>query len=119
MSDHEDSAIILLTVNNSNNCNDESDTQIEQSSQNQTETNHGPQHPSSKKPSSMFLFISASMAALGGLLFGYDIGIIATALPQITKEFSLLCYQQEMVVSLMLVGALFASLVGGNVLIKQ
>ena len=118
MSDHEDSTIILLTVNNGNNCNDESDTQIEQSSQNQAETNHGP-HVSSKKPSSMFLFISAGMAALGGLLFGYDIGIIATALPQITKEFSLLCYQQEMVVSLMLVGALFASLVGGNVLIKQ
>jgi hypothetical protein len=108
MSDHEDSAVILLTVNNSNNCNDESDTQIEPN-QNQTETNEN----GSKKPSSMFLFISASMAALGGLLFGYDIGIISTALPHITKEFSLLCHQQEMVVSLMLVGALFASLVGG------
>jgi MFS family permease len=53
------------------------------------------------------------MAALGGLLFGYDIGIISTALPQIKTEFSLNCFQQEMVVSFMLVGALFASLVGG------
>lgn len=106
MSDHEESSIILLTVNNRDNCNDESDTQIAEPSHNQIETNNG--------PSSMFLFISAGVAALGGLLFGYDIGIISTALPQITNEFSLLCHQQEMVVSLMLVGALFASLVGGK-----
>lgn len=57
------------------------------------------------------------MAAIGGLLFGYDIGIISIALPQIKTEFSLSCFQQEMVVSLMLVGALFASLVGGILIV--
>lgn len=66
-----------------------------------------------KKGSSTFLFISASMAALGGLLFGYDIGIISAALPQVKQTFALSCAEQEAVVSLMLVGALFASLVGG------
>ena len=111
MSDNEDSATILLSVGN-NNCHDgESDTQIVPGSQ-RTEFDDKPSAPA-KTSSSIFLFISASMAALGGLLFGYDIGIISTALPQLTSEFSLHCNQQEMVVSLMLIGALFASLVGG------
>ena len=63
--------------------------------------------------SSMLTVVAAITAALGGLLFGYDIGIIASALPQVTKEFSLSINQEEAVVSLMLVGALFASLAGG------
>ena len=106
MSDNEDSAIILLPVSN-NNCQDgENDSRIV--------TNQGGKNGlTTASSNSTFLYISALMAALGGLLFGYDIGIISTALPQLTTAFSLHCSQQEMVVSLMLIGALFASLVGG------
>lgn len=111
MSDNED-ATVLLT----NDGGHESLNEDQQASQRLS--NNGATIPSNAKPkgSSSFLLMSASMAAIGGLLFGYDIGIISTALPQIKTEFSLTCFQQEMVVSLMLVGALFASLVGGSYL---
>lgn len=109
MCDNEEDATVLLTAGGQESLND--DLQIASNNQQQRLSNNGP--AISKPNSNVFLFCSASMAALGGLLFGYDIGIISTALPQIKVEFSLTCFQQEMVVSLMLVGALFASLVGG------
>lgn len=110
MCDNEEDATVLLTAGGQESLND--DLQIASNNQQQRLSNNGP--AISKPNSNVFLFCSASMAALGGLLFGYDIGIISTALPQIKVEFSLTCFQQEMVVSLMLVGALFASLVGGS-----
>jgi hypothetical protein len=91
--------------------NDDDEEQTTNNQQQQLSHNGGQAIPTPN--SNVFLFCSACMAALGGLLFGYDIGIISTALPQIKTEFSLNCFQQEMVVSFMLVGALFASLVGG------
>ncbi len=111
MSDNED-ATVLLT----NDGGHESLSEDQQASQRLS--NNGATIPSDANPkgSSSFLLMSACMAAIGGLLFGYDIGIISTALPQIKAQFSLTCFQQEMVVSLMLVGALFASLVGGSYL---
>lgn len=108
MSDNEDSTVLLsATAPDLHLTGEERDDQLA--------TKHNVTAKPSTMPqgSSSFLFVSASMAALGGLLFGYDIGIISTALPQITKEFSLTCFEQEMVVSLMLVGALFATIVGG------
>ena len=46
-------------------------------------------------------------------MFGYELGIISGALLQLQTEFRLTCFQQEAVVSALLVGALLASLVGG------
>lgn len=46
-------------------------------------------------------------------LVSYDIGIISSALLQLRDDFALSGVQQELVVSLMLLGALVASLVGG------
>lgn len=42
-------------------------------------------------------------------------GVVSGAILQLRAEFSLDCTQQEMVVSSMLMGAVLASLVGGNV----
>ena len=67
-----------------------------------------------KVPLSNLSLVAASTAALGGVLFGYDIGIVSTALPQIKDEFKLNCSQQEAVVSSMLVGALLATFFGGD-----
>ena len=55
----------------------------------------------------------AVVASGGGLLFGYDIGVVSGALHQLSERFSLSCPMQEMVVSSMLFGALFGSLFGG------
>ena len=49
---------------------------------------------------------------MGGILFGYDIGIISGALLQLEEEWGLSHIQQELVVSLMLVGAIMGSLTG-------
>jgi len=64
--------------------------------------------------STAFVYIAAAFAALGGLLFGYDTGVISGALIFIQKSFSLSVFHQELVVSVVLVGAAVASLTGGR-----
>ncbi|KAM4625648.1 solute carrier family 2, facilitated glucose transporter member 10 [Polymixia lowei] len=59
------------------------------------------------------LLLASVVSTLGGLVFGYELGIISGALLQLKVEFRLSCLQQEVVVSALLVGALLASLVGG------
>ncbi len=53
------------------------------------------------------------VSTLGGLVFGYELGIISGALLQLKEEFRLSCVQQEALVSSLLIGALLASVVGG------
>ncbi|MEG2113470.1 MAG: sugar porter family MFS transporter [Hafnia sp.] len=53
------------------------------------------------------------LAALAGLLFGLDMGVIAGALPFLAKEFALSSHQQEMVVSIMMLGAALGALCSG------
>ncbi|KAI8499149.1 hypothetical protein Bbelb_229130 [Branchiostoma belcheri] len=60
-----------------------------------------------------YVILASVMAALGGVLFGYDIGIVSGALLQLREELQLGCFQQEMVVSSMLMGAVIGSLTGG------
>lgn len=49
-------------------------------------------------------FFVCFLAALAGLLFGLDIGVIAGALPFITDEFQITAHTQEWVVSSMMFG---------------
>lgn len=59
------------------------------------------------------------VSSLGGLVFGYELGIISGALLQLKAEFGLSCVQQEALVSALLVGALLASLVGGYLIDRR
>eukprot|EP01135_Chromosphaera_perkinsii_P008907 Nk52_evm17s1524 gene=Nk52_evmTU17s1524 len=59
------------------------------------------------------VFVSACLAAIGGALFGYDIGVISGAMLQLKKDFLLTEWQETWVVSIMLVGACLGSLMGG------
>jgi len=52
-----------------------------------------------------FVFIAAVFAAVGGLLFGYDTGVISGALLFIKSQFHLSVFHQELVVSVVLIGA--------------
>ncbi|NXA47532.1 GTR10 protein, partial [Nothocercus julius] len=61
----------------------------------------------------LVLLLSATVSLLGGLIFGYEFGIISGALLQLQIDFHLNCFKQEVLVSSLLIGALLASLVGG------
>src|SRR3954449_3627732 len=59
---------------------------------------------------------AAAVTALGGLLFGYDTGVVSGALLFLKTEFGgLSSFQQELVTSLLLIGAMIGALVAGKV----
>ena len=60
-----------------------------------------------------FVYFAVGVAALGGLLFGYDTGVISGAILFITKQFSLSATMEEIVVSSVLVGAVAGATIGG------
>ncbi|XP_021396336.2 solute carrier family 2, facilitated glucose transporter member 12 [Lonchura striata] len=60
-----------------------------------------------------FTFLSSAIAAISGLLMGYELGLISGALLQMSSILKLSCKEQEVIVSSLLFGALFASLTGG------
>ncbi|XP_051931119.1 solute carrier family 2, facilitated glucose transporter member 10 [Hippocampus zosterae] len=62
------------------------------------------------------LLLASAVSSLGGLVFGYELGIISGALLQLKAEFGLSCIQQEALVSSLLIGALLASLLGGSLI---
>jgi len=61
-----------------------------------------------------FVYIAALFAALGGLLFGYDTGVISGALIFIKREFGLTTTAEEIVVSGVLLGATVGAIFGGK-----
>lgn len=63
--------------------------------------------------SKKFAAKAAIIASIGGLLFGYDVGVVEGALPQLTREMNLSLGQKDMVVATMVAGALVGSLVAG------
>jgi sugar porter (SP) family MFS transporter len=62
-----------------------------------------------------FIVRISSIAALGGVLYGYDMGIIAAAIIFVKRSFSLSTEIEELVVSVVLVGAMAGALIGGAV----
>jgi SP family galactose:H+ symporter-like MFS transporter len=60
-----------------------------------------------------FVRIAVITASLGGMLFGYDTGVISGALLFIREAFNLSPTMQEFVVSAVLIGAVIGAIVGG------
>ena len=67
------------------------------------------------KENNRLLFTIAAMAAMGGLLFGYDTGVISGALLFLREDFSLDAKAQEWVVSVVLLGCIAGAAISGNV----
>mmetsp|Transcript_38454 Transcript_38454/g.78442 ORF Transcript_38454/g.78442 Transcript_38454/m.78442 type:complete len:560 (-) Transcript_38454:50-1729(-) len=72
------------------------------------------QPPSSPREIPPFVLRAVCIASLGGILFGYDMGVVSGALPQITAEFGLNNSQREMVVSFLYLGGGLGAAVGGE-----
>jgi SP family galactose:H+ symporter-like MFS transporter len=60
-----------------------------------------------------FIYVIASVAALGGLLFGYDTGVISGAILFIQRDFGLSSKTEEFLVGAVLLGAIIGAAVGG------
>lgn len=58
------------------------------------------------RSSKLFVARAAVIASIGGLLFGYDIGVVEGALPQLRDEMHLTLGQEDMVVAVMVAGAI-------------
>jgi len=62
-----------------------------------------------------FIYRISTIAALGGVLYGYDMGIIAAAALFVKRTFRLSTVMEEWVVSIVLIGAMIGAIVGGAV----
>ncbi|MFY9527665.1 MAG: sugar porter family MFS transporter [Candidatus Acidiferrales bacterium] len=72
-----------------------------------------PRAVASPPNSQKFVYIAAAIAALGGLLFGYDTGVISGAELFLKNSFPLSTFVLEMIVSGVLAGAAVGALTGG------
>jgi sugar porter (SP) family MFS transporter len=62
---------------------------------------------------SVFIWKVSLIAGLGGILYGFDMGIIAAALIFVRSSFALTTQMSEVVVSVVLVGSMVGAVVGG------
>ena len=62
-----------------------------------------------------FLGRVSLIAGLGGILYGFDMGIIAAVLVFVRESFSLSTRMEEIVVSVVLVGAMSGAIAGGSI----
>jgi len=60
-----------------------------------------------------FVLVVAAVAAVAGILFGFDTGVISGAILFINQEFSLTSVMTEVAVSAVLMGAIIGALFGG------
>jgi len=75
-----------------------------------TQNNPSPSQSGSRR----FVFAAAAFAGLGGLLFGYDTGVISGAELFFKNDFSLSTFALEVIVSGVLAGAAVGALCGGR-----
>ena len=62
-----------------------------------------------------FLGRVSLIAGLGGILYGFDMGIIAAVLVFVRQSFALSTHMEEIVVSVVLVGAMSGAVAGGSI----
>ncbi len=60
------------------------------------------------------LCLVSCVAAIGGLLFGYDTGIISGAILYIKEQYVLSVLEEELIISILSLGAVFGAIFGGN-----
>jgi len=67
----------------------------------------------SNKENNLYIYFISIVAAVGGLLFGFDTGVISGAIPFVTRHFDLNVYQEGFTVSVLIIACIIgASLTG-------
>ena len=61
-----------------------------------------------------YTYLVAGIAALGGMLFGYDIGVISGAENLLTSQFHLSSTSEEFAVAAVLIGSIIGGIIGGR-----
>jgi MFS transporter, SP family, major inositol transporter len=79
-----------------------------------TTTAHSSLPPDAPGPHSRRLGLVAVIATFGGLLFGYDTGVINGALEPMKEDLGLNAFREGFVVSILIFGAAIGALVGGR-----
>lgn len=59
------------------------------------------------------LSIISIVVAIGGLLFGYDTGVISGAILYLKAEFTITTWQEELIIGIVSLGAIFGAILGG------
>ena len=80
------------------------------STQPRSQRSAAPSHSNGRR----FVFLAAAFAGLGGLLFGYDTGVISGAELFLRNDFELSAFALEVIVSGVLAGAAAGALAGGR-----
>lgn len=70
---------------------------------------------SKNSSSNKFVYVVSALAALAGLLLGYDTGVISGAILFIREDFHLSVFQVELVISALLLGALIGAIISGRI----
>ncbi len=70
---------------------------------------------SEKKQNKTLVIVIAAIASTGGLLFGFDTGVISGALPFLKESWDLTTGQQEIITTAVLVGAVLGALGSGRI----
>jgi SP family galactose:H+ symporter-like MFS transporter len=71
--------------------------------------------PYSTEGNPRIVYVVAALSALGGMLFGYDTGVISGAILFIRQDFALSDFTVGLVVSAVLIGAVIGAAIGGDV----
>ncbi len=69
--------------------------------------------PGKQSKLTAYVLVAAAIAAIGGILFGFDTGVISGAILFIAKQWNLTHKQAELATSSVLVGAVLGALAGG------
>lgn len=72
------------------------------------------EHPEKSARGRSLLYLTVGTAALGGLLFGYDTGVISGAILYLRESFHLTSTTEEIAVSAVLVGAILGALIASR-----
>jgi sugar porter (SP) family MFS transporter len=71
--------------------------------------------PSQPRVNQAFIRRVSFIAGLGGILYGFDMGVIAAALIYVRDSFHLSTFMQEVLVIAVLIGVMVGALVGGTI----